>query len=243
MTDIATLQPLIAKSRALYRSPYLVENFINKDQIDQILKLHDSLPILQDGSSHQATRKDYLMFDKNITIIRDLFLPKLRDLFPDSDIVIDGGNFTTWHSPIKIHTDGYQRKYKSINDIVDEKSVLGFAVLVPLMTDTKKGTPKTVFFDQTLFDEALVGNWQLQEKNMPSRIDNFTYQDFDITNPDFEHINYHDPTHLKGFSINRVLEWRLGTAMIWHRAQFHCAAKFKEYNSKTHLIFLINVKE
>lgn len=138
---------LLAVSRSLKSDTDKVDGFITAGEIEDCIKIYNSLPVFAAATHNRATRKDYMMMDTTNTFMRDLFYPKLQKLFPNEELIIDGGNFTTWHVPVNPHTDGYQIEYKSVDDIVRDKSVLGYAVLVPLSTDTGNGLPHTVFFN------------------------------------------------------------------------------------------------
>jgi len=148
-------QILLEKSKSCYLPPHEIENFITKDELEFCINLYDELPVFQPASHERATRKDYLMHDEHDKRMQEMFLPKLQSINPNKKITIDGGNFTEWHQPVKIHTDGYQLGYKKIDDFVSSDAILGLAVLIPLKTDTGKGIPNTIFFDQTYFGENI----------------------------------------------------------------------------------------
>ena len=229
---------LIDQSKQVYQLPYAIENFVTQQEIDRCIALYNKLPVFEPASHASATRKDYTMFDEKISIVQNIFLDKLANLFPDKDIVIDGGNFTYWHNPVPIHTDGYQTQYKPAD------STLGFAVLVPLCTDTGQGTPNTVFFDQIKFGPGVAVGSKVgftNERFDPEGIDNYTYKPFDKSDPRYTMLDFMKDEWLDGFSVQSIIPWHVGSAIIWHRSQFHCATKFVEFNSKLHLVFFVNL--
>jgi hypothetical protein len=231
---------LLTLSRALNIDTTSIANFISQSEINDCIKIYNELPIFDPATYDRATRKDYLMTNQDNTFIHDLFLPKLQKLFPDTELLIDGGNFTTWHVPVNPHTDGYQLEYKSMDDFVKQQSVLGPAVLVPLSTDTGKGTPHTVFFNQTIYGPAAFSErWSQTHNNLG---DNFTNQPFDKTDAEYEKLNHIPDELLYGLSIEKVLPWEMGSAIVWHRSRVHASTKFVDFNSKLHLIFFINFK-
>jgi hypothetical protein len=229
---------LLAISRSFNSDTATVDNFISPSEVDDCIRIYNSLPVFAPATHNRATRKDYLMMDADNAIMRDLFYPKLQKLFPDEELIIDGGNFTTWHTPVNPHTDGYQLEYKSIDDIVHEKSVLGYAVLVPLSTDTGKGLPHTVFFNQKLYGKSIVWNQTVDFE----QVDNFTDTPFDKNHLEYEKLNHLPDALLHGLTIEKVLPWNPGCAIIWHRSRVHGSTKFVDFNNKLHLIFFLSFK-
>jgi len=230
---------LLTLSRSLNIDTASVANFLSQSEIDDCIKIYNELPVFAPSSHNRATRKDYLMTNQNgPSFMQNLFLPKLQKLFPNEELIIDGGNFTTWHVPVNPHSDGYQLEYKSMDDFVKQQSVLGPAVLVPLSTDTGKGVPHTVFFNQTLYGASTLWN----NKTKFNLVDNFTNQPFDKTNAEYEKLNHITDELLYGLSIEKILPWEIGSAIVWHRSRIHASTKFVDFNSKLHLIFFLNFK-
>jgi hypothetical protein len=230
---------LIKVSKELFFHPYEIKNFISQDELQTCINIYDELPIFEPASHERATRKDYLMFSENDKRTYNIFMPKFQALFPDKKINIDGGNFTTWHKPVSIHSDGYQFEYKDIDNIVENQQVLGCAVLVPLRTDTG-GTPNTVFFNQTRAGKAVDYGTILDHTYSELDIENFTHCEFNNNDNTHQLISHIPIDKLFGYSIDTILPWNFGSALIWHRSQFHCASIFNGFNSKLHLIFFIN---
>jgi hypothetical protein len=159
---------------------------------------------------------------------------------PDKQIDVVGGNFTNWPKPESIHTDGHQFKYNDITSVTKKQQVLGLAVLVPLGTDTNKGTPNTVFFEQQYFGEELNYSNNAEILKSGKNIENFTHQEFDTSDLNSQLLDHNSQQRLFGFSVEKVIPWKFGSAIVWHRAQFHCSSTFDQFNSKLHLIFFID---
>lgn len=234
-----TFQQLTEASKESYCAPYEVKNFISTEELATCINIYNKLPVFEPATHNRATRKDFLMYNKTDTRMKDIFLPKLQSLFPDKQIVVDGGNFTTWFTPVTLHTDGYQFEYKDTSTVTNNQEVLGYAVLVPLSTDTGKGVPATAFFNQTRFGGELN---KINDLHPDNGIDNFTSRDFDTSDPNYQCISHNPIEKLFGFTLDQIIPWEYGSAVVWHRAQFHCATNFVEFNSKLHLIFFVNFK-
>ena len=239
----------MAEADRYYQEPFMVEDFITQEQVQQFIDLYNKLPVIDGGSHHRATRKDNLMYHKSIKFTQDLFMPKLQALWPDKKIIVDGGNFTEWHEPVGLHTDGYQQKYSTINDlthilnpmesILESGKLPGYTILVPLKTDTGEGTPYTLTFDQRVHG----ANRNIGDAGDVNKIINYTNKPFDKTHPDYPKIDFHSDDILYGYSIQTAHPWKPGRAIVFSRGQFHSAAKFQSFNSKLHLLFFTSFQE
>ena len=234
-----TYKELLQKSKEIYQPPHKVENFMTADELEYCKNLYTELPVFEAATHNRATRKDYLMHNVDDPRMSDLFLPKLQKLFPGKKLVIDGGNFTDWHEPVKIHTDGLQLQYSSEQWYEDSQQVLGFAVLVPLTTNTGSGVAKTMFFDQCYRGKHITPGRILEIPNNPlDGLEGYTNQEFQ---GDYTGLDHNGLDQLYGFSLYKGLDWTYCDALVWHRSQFHCAENYThEYTSKQHIIFLVN---
>lgn len=236
-------QNLLEESRNNYFSPYEARNFISQEEVNHCIEIYNELPIFEPASHARATRKDYLMYNEHDQRMQRIFLPKLKNLFPDKKIVIDGGNFTYWHQPVSLHTDGYQHDYIGVQEVVKHNRVLDAAVLVPLDTDTHLGSPRTIFYNQTFFGGGQ--NFAVQQPNdsIGKSIDHFTFKDFEFDEESSSLLSHIPKENLYGFSVEKVIPWTTTSAVVWHRAQFHSAANFVGFNSKLHLIFFLCISD
>jgi len=231
---------LIDDSRKGFVHPYEIPNFISQDELKICQDIYSELPVFSPASHERATRKDYLMHSATDKRMQDIFMPKLQAITPDRQISVVGGNFTYWHKPVIIHTDGFQFKYNDISSVTKNQQVLGLAVLVPLGTDTNKGTPNTVFFEQQYYGEELNYTNSSDILKSGKNIENFTHREFDNNDSNGHLVDHTSQDRLFGFSIEKVIPWNFGSAIVWHRAQFHCSSTFDQFNSKLHLIFFID---
>lgn len=229
---------LVDLSAKMDNNPFSVENFISTDEHQVLCNLYDELPVYAPATHNRATRKDYLMFDENIKTTQEIFLPKLQALWPDKEIVVDGGNFTEWHLPVSPHTDNYQLQYKDKPVIEENQEVSSYAVIVPLRTNTNKGQPNTVFFNQRFHGHSIICGVDPGLENMIG----YTNCPFDKNNEYYPLLDFVPDDRLFGLSVECVIPWVFRSAIVWPRSQVHCATKFQGYDSKLHLVFLINFK-
>lgn len=229
---------LLQLSAELPNRPYCIDNFISEEEHRILCDLYDSLPVFEPSSHKRATRKDYLMFSEYVDTTQKIFYSKLQNLWPEYEVVVDGGNFTDWHSPVAPHSDNYQLQYTDLQQIEKKQEIASYAVLVPLRTDTGHGQPYTLFFDQYYYGHSIVCGVDPTPDNVVA----FTDAPFDKNSKYYPLIDYVPDKSLHGLSIQSVLPWTNRSALIWHRAQIHCASKFHGYNSKLHLIFLLTFK-
>lgn len=242
-----TFDELCKLSKDLYFEPFVIKEFITPEEHEFCLKTFDESVQFDPATHGKAIRKDSQMHaDFGPSRFKDIFLPKLDSMFETKSTCV-GSNFTQWNSPVPIHTDGYQLPYVSVGETEQNEEILGFAVIVPLRTDTGKGNPTTVMFNQTLYGGG--GNFGGPAHPKDSEkitdlglIEQYTNKAFDKTDPNYHYIDHLSDERLHGFSIDRVFNWNMRDAIVWHRSQFHCSSKFVGFNNKTHLVFLCNFK-
>lgn len=229
-----TFQELLELSATLAEHSRQIDDFISDSEHKILCDLYDQLPVFEPASHERATRKDHLMNHSSNKITQDIFLPKFQKLWPDQEIIVGGGNFTTWHSPVQPHTDNFQLQYMSIETIENSQEISGFALLVPLRTDTGEGHPHTITFNQFYHGPCTI--------ELPNDAINHTNQPFDKNSEHYPLLDHVPDQRLYGLSIDQIHPWKKNSAIIWHRAQYHCSGKFIGFNNKLHLIFLLNFK-
>lgn len=237
-----TYDELLEKSKELYQPPQELTNFFTQEEIQQFNELYDSLPSCNLFTHARATRKDFLRV-KEADAFNQLMLEKVQGLFPDQTITFDGGNFTEWHYPTPIHTDAHQYHVEQ-NDItrfVNNQQVLGYSLLIPMCTDTGKGTPSTIYFNQTSYGRSINParvDTLSDNPELVASINGYTDQPYTDDRTGLEHVA---DSRLHGFTKMKTLDWNYGSAILWHRSQFHSGGNFsKEYNSKRHAILLFD---
>lgn len=140
--------------------------------------------------------------------------------------IITGGNYWQTPNPFHVHTDtGKQSELKGIKP--------KYNIVIPLNVHP---TFKTVIFDQKWYGDAVhfwVGSLY---KYFPDPVYNERKSDYkyvqNMINEDFNFRDYatlltHLPYEtLQGLSVNTVIPWNIGQAIVFDSQYLHCSSNF-----------------
>ena len=98
--------------KSLENPPRIIKNFINSKEIDQFLKLYDSLPIAVNNLKQKVIKKRWIsgFGEKQEKILRERIKLEIGDFVMDNINEKDGtenlGLFQESFNPIGLHVDG-----------------------------------------------------------------------------------------------------------------------------------------
>jgi hypothetical protein len=135
-------------------------------------------------------------------------------------------------------------------DIWNDNTILDKTILIPLYLDPPSGNTNTVLFKQHFYHygaayAGLVGNHQTLGSTviLPEHYDKI--EDLNTTCP-FDKSAYYDLlTHkpysnFYGLEVDSVLNWQVGSAMVFDRAQLHCCDHYFNLNRRIWFSIWIN---
>lgn len=223
-------------------SDYKDYNFLTIDEVNSIVEYYDQLDHSEQYSSNLNNRKLMHYDDPNFAFMKDLLEPKFKKLFPNGKV--SACTFTDWHTPVEIHTDGWQPQE-------DQTRGMGYVVLIPLRLLPLSAETSTVIFKQsmpcgpgvTMATYKDNKDWNIHEfvSSDDERIENKeqnAINDF-LYNKYFAHV---EKDFIKNLSISNIYNWTTGSAIIWDRRNFHTSSSFNtDLVSKLHAIFFITL--
>ena len=222
---------------------YKIENFLDTDEVQKVCDFYDSLPYSDEYSSPANRRKLMHYEDENVTLLKDLFEPKLKSLYNKG--IVSACTFTEWHNPVEVHTDGWQPQE-------DKTRKMGYAVLVPLRINPQNAEASTIIFSQrhhgptlTLKEHVEDDSWNVAEHISPDdeRIEHKSNNALDNKIYD-KHLKHIEPQILRNFTVSSVHDWALGSAIVWDRSYFHTSSSFaNNLKSKLHAIFFVTLDD
>jgi len=221
---------------------YKIENFLSDSEVNTVCAFYDRLPYSDEYSSSLNRRKLMHYDNPSMPFFKNIFEPKLQELYPGG--LVSACTFTDWHSPVEIHTDGWQPQEDQTRD-------MGYAILVPLRITPKNAKSSTIIFDQRLSDVSVTLKeytqdevWNVAEYISPDD-DRIEYKSAEevgsvFYNDHLQHIE--DKRMLRNFSVSAVHDWSPGCAIVWDRSYFHTSSSFDEtLKNKLHAIFFITL--
>jgi hypothetical protein len=227
-------QEEINRITARFSSPYSVENFLTKDQVQHLIDLFNSQQI-EENKVYKNTGPitiDIVNFLEDSVV--KLIFDKLVDEIGPFDL---NAGFIFWTNyPHVVHNDDTY----DFNDVYK-------GVTIPLQLEGEYSElPKLCFFNQHYFggpakffngdnDIPSYYNKQVYEY---SEVQNLVTEPFDIElyKKYFTHVRY---KWLNGLSIDKVLEWKPTSALIFDSLQLHAASDFRSLGIKSKLAISI----
>lgn len=220
---------------------FSINNFCNAEEIDNILNYYEILETSQEYSSKRAKRKNMDYHDSDISFMRDIIDPKIKNHFPNG--FVSAATFTNWVEQVELHTDSWQPQE-------DKTKKLGYSVLVPLQIEPISATTSTIIFNQYADNKSSLTTEKFEQDEKWNISEHITTAKANIINKTKntldkkfyeKYLNHIDYDMIKNFADPTRYEWKVGNAIVWDRMLFHTSETFQPaLESKLHMIFLIN---
>lgn len=222
-----------------FSDPYLVDNFINQNEIDHLINLFET--DIGEGTD-PSQRKVYkntgpvtLDIKKYLTdpVVKDI-MKRIKISIGDFDITAGFFFFTNY--PHIIHND----------DLFDLPDNVYKAITIPLRLDSDElitDFSNLCFFDQHYFHGP--SKFFKDSKDIPTYYNKcvYDYRRIDglaepnaISKEQYEKYFTHlKPEWLEGLSLHSTFQWKPGSCMIFDSLRLHCASDFRKNGIKSKL--------
>ena len=219
----------IDKIKKLESAPKVIKNIFSKSEIDDFLKLYESLPVTVHNKKQNVIKKRWLQgYNQNLEKIFCERLEKEIGAFKMDNLKDDQGKdilglIQESYAPIGLHVDG---GFELNNQIYKQS-------LIPL---TSVGS--TVIFKNRYYEGSTSFTQdpdELKKKNLKygqnkrSNIHLKLYGDkpFD-KNIHQKYLQHEDINNLKGLEVELIYEWEVGSMLIFDRTHLHCSSSIIE---------------
>ena len=200
--------------------PQIFRLFDNTE-ISKILKFYEKLPLATFNEKQRIKKKHWLLgIDKEMD---SLIINKIDQLLEDWEI--DNmyskedalGIFHESYNPIKLHVDTGR----------DKKKIIYKQALIPL-TDTGD----TIIFEPRWYGQS--ASFTVKKEDIENNVgynlrtnDHIGKFDFD-KNFHNKYLNHEDYENLRGLSVKKIYNWKLGEVFVFDRTFIHCASDLKK---------------
>ena len=201
--------------------PFIVNNFLNKDEIKLFENLYRELPIEINNKRQKIVKKKWdIRFQKELQIN---YIKKLKGIIADFEMdnpcTKDGseslGLFQESFMPVSLHVDsGF-----------DFSKVIFKQTLLPL-----SDMGETVIFKNRFYGCATTFSISPEElkatgynKRSSEHIDLYGGKSFD-ENTHKNYLSHEDINNLKGLEVDLIYKWKLGDLLVFDRTSLHCSS-------------------
>lgn len=223
----------IEKIKQRIQEPFLVKNFLTISEIQHLINLFES----DENKIYKNTGPITLDIKKHLSdpIINNIF-KNLSNHIEEFEII--SAFFFKTDFPHIIHND----------DTFDLKDDIYKGITLPLQLENFNGEyPKLCFFNQFYFHGP--AKFFAGDKEIPTyynkQIYNYEHVENTVSNLFIDEFNYFThlkPQWLEGLSLNSVIDWVPGDAIIFDSVRLHCASDFRKLGIKSKLAISIFTK-
>ena len=215
------MHKLIDKIKINEGKPFVVNNFLNQNQVALFQKLYDELPLEINNERQKIIKKKW---SKN-------FYPDLQKIYKEKLRLIIG-NFKMDNPRTKENFDSlglFQESYSPVNLHVDTgydfKKIIYKQTLLPLSSSGETIIFKNRFYGcSTTFS---IDPNELNAKGYNARssehLNIYGEKNFDKKIHQ-KYLKHEDIYNLKGLEVSLIYKWKLGDLLIFDRTNLHCAS-------------------
>jgi len=227
-----------------FSSPFSVEKILNECEIDYLEKIFDdsnNTNNFYEGKVFKNTGPitlDLQHYHGDLVISR--VLEKLKTYIGNFDIT--ASFFFKTDFPHIIHNDD---TYELPSNVYK-----GIALPIKIYPSSVKEFPKLCFFDQYYFHGP--SKFFYGDENIPTYYNKQLYDYIDIENLSFngidsesmkDYFSHIKPSWLTGLSVNSMIDWIPGNAIIFDSVRLHCASDFRKLGISSKLGISIFTKK
>lgn len=211
-----------------YSDPYSVRNFLSSSEVEILKEFFHSRPDQQvkkpSGPLCLQITND---LDKELSWLKDKVISEL------GNVEIYAALYFDVETPHVLHNDDSKDggvSYKAITLPLEIRGdVDQFPGLVFFDQYYLEGPAK--FFKGTVLDPHRTYNETVLEYDqVQGKVEGFVNREF--YNKYLKHIRF---TNLEGLSVNTMIDWKVGNAIIFDSTKIHCATNFKELGVESKL--------
>ena len=201
--------------------PFIVSNFLNKDEIKLFKNLYEELPIEINNKRQKIVKKKWdIRFQKELQID---YIKKLKGIIADFEMdnpcTKDGseslGLFQESFMPVSLHVDtGF-----------DFEKIIFKQTLLPL---TNAG--ETIIFKNRFYGCSTTFSIDPKEltakgynKRSSEHLNLYGNNEFD-KDIHAKYLNHEDIRNLKGLEVEMIFKWKLGDLLVFDRSNLHCSS-------------------
>ena len=201
------MHKFIDKIKKFESKPFIVSNFLNKDEIESFQKLYEELPIEINNKRQNIIKKKWNI--KHKKELQNNYIQKLKEIIDnfemDNPDTKDGskslGLFQESYRPVTLHVDtGF-----------DFEKIIFKQTLLPLSNIGETIIFKNRFYGcSTTFSidpEELIANGY--NKRSSEHLNLYGNKDFDQVTYD-KYLGHEDINNLKGLEVEMIFKWKLG---------------------------------
>ncbi len=215
------MHKFIDKIKKFENKPFVVSDFLNKNEINSFQKLYEELPIEINNKRQKIVKKKWsIQFGKEL---QNNYIKKLREVINDFEMdnpdAKDGskslGLFQESYLPVTLHVDtGF-----------DFEKIIYKQTLLPLSDEGE-----TIIFKNRFYGCSTTFSIDAKElaakgynKRSSEHLNLYGNIDFD-KDIHKKYLSHENIKNLKGLEVEMIFKWKLGDLLVFDRSNLHCSS-------------------
>ena len=215
------MHKFIDKIKKFESKPFIVSNFLNKEEVILFQDLYMTLPIEIDNKRQKIIKKKWSKeFNKDL---QNTYIQKLKKVIPD--FKMDNPKTKNGSESLGLFQESYKPVTLHVDTGFDFEKIIYKQTLLPL---SNKG--ETIIFKNRFYGCSTTFSIDPEEllaegynKRSSEHLNLYSSKDF---NKDIhkEYLSHEDINNLKGLEVEMIFEWKLGDLLIFDRSNLHCSS-------------------
>ena len=215
------MHKFIDKIKRFESKPFIIENFLTKEEVGLFQKLYEELPIEVNNRRQKIIKKKWS--DEYNKDLQNTYIKKLEGVISDFQLdnpkTINGakslGLFQESYMPVTLHVDtGFD-----FEKLIYKQTLLALS-----------DTGETIIFKNRFYGCSTtfsIDPKELSSKGYNRRSSEHLklYGNKDFNKEIYEkYLGHEDINNLKGLEVEMVFKWKLGDLLVFDRSNLHCSS-------------------
>ena len=216
------MHKFIEKIKKFETKPFIVNNFLNKEEIELLQKLYYELPIEIDNKRQKIIKKKWpIDFNKELQI---KYTQKLKEVIGDYEM--DNPDTREGKKSLGLFQESYMPVTLHVDTGFDFEKIIFKQTLLPL-----SDIGETIIFKNRFYGCSTTFSIDPKElaakgynKRSSEHLKLYGNNDFD-RDIHTKYLSHEDENNLKGLEVEMVFKWKLGDLLVFDRTNLHCSSK------------------
>lgn len=212
----------IEKIKKFESKPFVVSNFLNKDEIKSFLNLYEELPIEINNERQKIIKKKWdVQFHKEL---QNNYIKKLKEIIADFEM--DNPDTKNGSKSLGLFQESYKPVTLHVDTGFDFDKIIYKQTLLPL-----SDTGETIIFKNRFYGCSTTFSIDPKElaakgynKRSSEHLNLYGNNDFD-KDIFMKYLSHENLKNLKGLEIEMIFKWKLGDLLIFDRSNLHCSSQ------------------
>jgi len=216
------LHRFIEKIKKFESKPFVVSNFLNKDEIKSFQNLYDELPVEINNERQKIIKKKWdVQFHKEL---QNNYIKKLKEIIADFEM--DNPDTKNGSKSLGLFQESYKPVTLHVDTGFDFDKIIYKQTLLPL-----SDTGETIIFKNRFYGCSTTFSIDPKElaakgynKRSSEHLNLYGNNDFD-KDIFMKYLSHENLKNLKGLEIEMIFKWKLGDLLIFDRSNLHCSSQ------------------